>query len=69
MTPTAVPLPRVESPCINVCTLDAQQVCMGCGRTIEEIAAWARMSAEEQRAVCERAAKRREGQPRNHPWT
>ena len=58
MTPPAVPLPRIESPCINVCTLDAQKVCIGCGRTIEEIAVWSRLGDEERRAVCERAQER-----------
>jgi predicted Fe-S protein YdhL (DUF1289 family) len=57
MTP-AVPLPSIESPCINVCTLDAQKVCIGCGRTIEEIAVWSRLGDEERRAVCERAQGR-----------
>jgi uncharacterized protein len=61
MTPPAVPLPRVESPCINVCTLDAQKVCIGCGRTIEEIAVWSRLDDDERRAVCERAEGRKQG--------
>src|SRR5690349_22599845 len=30
----------VASPCINVCRLDHEQVCVGCGRTIAEIAVW-----------------------------
>jgi uncharacterized protein len=60
MTPPSVPLLRVDSPCIKVCTLDAQNVCVGCGRTIDEIAGWAGMSVEQQLAVCERAAQRRE---------
>jgi uncharacterized protein len=42
------------SPCINVCVLDAGQRCTGCGRTIDEIAGWARMSASERWAVIER---------------
>jgi len=54
MTHPAFPLPRVESPCINVCTLDAQKVCIGCGRTIAEIAAWPSLSAEERRAIVAR---------------
>jgi len=28
------------SPCNQICTLDADDVCLGCGRTIDEIAAW-----------------------------
>ena len=40
------------SPCIGVCTLDpGTHFCVGCGRTIEEIAQWPRLSAEEKRRV------------------
>lgn len=59
MTP-AVPLPLVESPCVNVCTLDRHKVCIGCGRTIEEIAVWSRLGDEERRTICERAAHRKQ---------
>ena len=41
----------VASPCTGVCTLDADDLCIGCGRTLDEIAAWASMSADRQRAV------------------
>jgi predicted Fe-S protein YdhL (DUF1289 family) len=58
MTPFSAPLPRVESPCIKVCKLDAQSVCVGCGRTLSEIADWSRLTEEQQRAVCARAAAR-----------
>lgn len=30
----------VPSPCINVCRLDAQGLCLGCRRTLAEIAEW-----------------------------
>ena len=36
------------SPCINVCVLDAQRICTGCRRTLDEIARWAGMGAAEQ---------------------
>jgi len=29
-----------QSPCINVCRLDARGLCIGCRRTIEEISEW-----------------------------
>lgn len=50
--------PEPLSPCIKVCRLDAEDVCIGCGRTLAEIAAWSRMSRDEQREVCEAAAQR-----------
>jgi predicted Fe-S protein YdhL (DUF1289 family) len=43
------------SPCIGVCRLEPRsQVCVGCGRTIAEIAAWPTLSAEERRAIVAR---------------
>jgi hypothetical protein len=41
-----------ESPCIHVCTIDpASRLCVGCGRTIDEIARWVEMSPAERRAI------------------
>jgi len=37
---------------VNVCLLDAETgLCIGCGRTVDEIACWATMSNGEQRAI------------------
>ena len=42
----------VPSPCISVCTLDASKTrCLGCQRTLHEIATWSELSAAEKRAV------------------
>ena len=42
----------VPSPCTGVCTLDdAQDLCVGCGRTLDEIAAWSTMTDDARRAV------------------
>lgn len=42
----------IESPCVNICTLDARSgLCLGCGRTIDEIAQWGGMSAAERDRV------------------
>jgi predicted Fe-S protein YdhL (DUF1289 family) len=30
----------VASPCIGICRLNAARVCVGCGRTVDEIAQW-----------------------------
>jgi predicted Fe-S protein YdhL (DUF1289 family) len=37
-----------------VCVLDAGRSCIGCRRTLDEIARWARMTAEEQWQVVAR---------------
>ena len=52
---------RPASPCIKVCVLDASARCTGCGRTIDEIARWSQMSAQEQWAVVARLARERDG--------
>lgn len=44
----------VRSPCINVCRLDARDVCVGCRRTRAEIAAWRDMSDAQRQRVLER---------------
>jgi len=45
-------VPTVFTPCINVCVLDPlSALCIGCGRTGEEITAWATMSETERLAV------------------
>ena len=42
----------IESPCVKVCTLDTRAgLCLGCGRTLAEIAGWVRMSADERQRI------------------
>ncbi len=42
----------VETPCIKICILHPLlDICTGCGRSLQEIARWGRMSAEERRTV------------------
>jgi len=48
----------VRSPCVAVCTLNTEDICIGCGRSRDEITDWARLSAEEKRAVNSRAEQR-----------
>ena len=38
------PIDPLGSPCIRNCTLDGEDVCVGCGRTIGEIMEWANAS-------------------------
>ncbi|WP_323042138.1 DUF1289 domain-containing protein [Gemmobacter sp.] len=41
-----------ESPCINVCQLDAAgEICLGCQRTLDEIALWSQMAPAERRRI------------------
>ncbi len=42
----------IETPCANICTLDARaRVCLGCGRTIDEIAGWGTMTPSERSRI------------------
>jgi len=50
---------RPPSPCINVCTLDAQGLCVGCLRTGDEIGRWMSMSPAEQWRLLAQLAERR----------
>jgi predicted Fe-S protein YdhL (DUF1289 family) len=39
---------RISTPCIRVCSLDAEVgLCAGCGRTAEEIAGWLHLREED----------------------
>ena len=50
----------VASPCTSVCTIDrATGLCAGCYRTLDEIAGWIDLSAEQKRNVWTMLASRR----------
>ena len=47
-----LPVRPVASPCISVCRIDpADDLCIGCHRSIEEIASWGTMTDEQRRRV------------------
>jgi len=41
----------VASPCVQVCALDDDDICIGCQRNVAEISRWARMDNAERRQV------------------
>jgi uncharacterized protein len=44
----------MESPCVKICTYQpGAGLCLGCGRTLEEIAGWTAMSDAERRRIME----------------
>jgi len=50
---------RVASPCISVCVLDPRgNVCVGCGRTLDEIASWSELGDDARREVLARLPAR-----------
>ena len=50
----------VRSPCIRLCALDDNDICVGCYRSMEEICAWGSASDADKRAILEKAARRGE---------
>lgn len=43
---------EIESPCVKVCVVDPRTgLCLGCRRTVEEIAGWSAMTPAARRAV------------------
>ena len=54
---------ELASPCVNICKVE-DDVCIGCGRTLDEIANWTSMSNEERKQINERVShnlQRQEG--------
>ncbi|MCW5725210.1 MAG: DUF1289 domain-containing protein [Maricaulaceae bacterium] len=49
---TAGPVKAIWSPCVKVCFVDpAEGVCVGCFRTLEELARWTAYSDAERAAI------------------
>ncbi|MCK5395901.1 MAG: DUF1289 domain-containing protein [Gammaproteobacteria bacterium] len=49
----------LASPCVRNCCLDKQDVCIGCGRTVEEIIRWGDADGSEKQQILKAANKRR----------
>ena len=56
---------RALSPCTGVCTM-ADGLCIGCGRTLAEIAGWGGLTDEERAAIM-RALPERRAKPGSAP--
>jgi predicted Fe-S protein YdhL (DUF1289 family) len=58
----------IPSPCRSICRLGPDDVCDGCGRTINEIVSWVRLSPEARHGVIARVAGwvPREPKPAEH---
>ena len=51
---------QIESPCISVCRME-NEVCVGCGRTLEEVVEWYNFTDEQKQAVLNRLEKKKKG--------
>ena len=57
--PVRPPAP-IRTPCIKVCVVDGESgLCLGCFRTLAEVAGWSRLSDAERAAIMEEAPARR----------
>jgi len=53
---------HVISPCINICKLDENKICIGCYRTLDEIANWTKYTDEQKQAVITQLQSRIQGE-------
>ncbi len=50
----------VATPCVKVCIVDGESgLCLGCYRTLQEIAAWGRLPVHEREALMQELPARR----------
>lgn len=61
--------PQTISPCINVCEIDCNNICIGCYRSIEEIGKWSTSNASEKIIINAIAVKRKESYKTNFKKT
>ncbi|MEY1662724.1 DUF1289 domain-containing protein [Isoalcanivorax beigongshangi] len=54
---------RVASPCVSICALDGDDVCVGCFRTGMEVSQWGVLEPAAQREVLARCRRRMQGEP------
>lgn len=47
-----------QSPCVSICALDRDDICVGCLRSGTEIARWGQMTTSEKRSVLKKVAQR-----------
>ncbi len=47
-----MPVPPISTPCVKICVVDpVSALCIGCGRSVEEIAGWTELSEPDRLAV------------------
>ena len=48
----------IPSPCIRRCTLNDQDVCIGCGRTLNDIKQWSNATRDQQIGIIQKSNQR-----------
>ena len=55
------PPAAIKTPCVQVCAVDDESgLCLGCFRTLPEIAGWSQLSDAERQAIMDQAPGRRD---------
>lgn len=50
---------ETPSPCLDICSLDlSDEYCIGCGRSLDEIAGWLKASEAERRVIVDKLPER-----------
>lgn len=49
---------KTLSPCIRNCCLDTNDVCLGCGRHVDEIVGWSSFTDAQKRQILDRCVQR-----------
>jgi hypothetical protein len=55
---------RPDTPCVAVCSTTFDEICRGCGRTVEEVARWVVMDEAEKELIWQRILA--QGYPRRN---
>lgn len=56
--PSPVPTSPIESPCVRNCCLNTEDVCLGCGRTLDDIRNWTSYTVVQREQALTRARQR-----------
>lgn len=59
LTPGGAEAPPAESPCVKICVIEADGLCVGCARTLDEIARWQQMTPAQRQEVMAQLPSRR----------
>jgi predicted Fe-S protein YdhL (DUF1289 family) len=55
--------PIAQSPCVDICRLNEQAICIGCGRSIDEIVDWSCASETQKHSILALAKNRMKTMP------
>ncbi len=67
MSAAPPPSDNLASPCVRNCCLDDDNVCLGCGRSLDEIVSWSTADDTEKRAILSRSRLRAAERQREFP--